>query len=166
MTIAPLAGFSTAVGFRDDPAVSADGGSLQSVWRELRRANAQTGRRAEVETALSAVCRAASADNWDGYGAKAVNFATRRQAERFLDILPATVPAPDIGVDPDGEVSFEWHRAPRLVFSISVGDASELSYAGLFGTATAHGRDQFIDGLPTAVMENLRRLYSEELPRS
>ncbi len=104
----------------------------------------------------------ASQDNWDGYGARAAQPASLSQAARFLAALPMTITLPDIGVDPDGEVSFTWQRAPRLVFSVSFRPDGVISYAGLFGRNKAHGSETFIGVVPKAISDNLERLYSAE----
>jgi len=113
--------------------------------------------------AVSALCEIAnrsSVSNWDGYGAIAVSALAVGQAFRFLRTLPSTLRTPDLSVDPDGEISFEWYLEPRSVFSISVGPHGELSYAGLFGRSDAHGTEYFGDELPKPIMDNLSRLFS------
>ena len=62
---------------------------------------------------------------------------------RFLDMLPGTTPAPEVSVDPDGMVAFEWHEEPRWVFSVSIETNGELVYAGLFGNCKTHGTENF-----------------------
>jgi hypothetical protein len=100
-------------------------------------------------------------ENWDGYGAKSVNHYSYFYARQFLDILPLGLPNPDIGVDPDGEISFEWYCSPRRVFSISVAPNGDLNYSGLFGANTVYGTESFGDELPLALLNNLRRLHTD-----
>lgn len=111
---------------------------------------------------LDSACEEASEENWDGYGAAAALPASYSHAVKFLVTLPLGTPAPDIGVDPDGEVSFTWQRAPRRVFSISFRPDGTLSYAGLFGRNKAHGTETFIGVVPKAILANLDRLYSAQ----
>src|SRR5688500_236244 len=49
-------------------------------------------------------CRQA---NWDGYEAFAVTQDTLRDAYVFLESLPFGFPAPSIGAEPDGSLTFE-----------------------------------------------------------
>ncbi|MDM7994718.1 MAG: hypothetical protein QUT30_03420 [Acidobacteriota bacterium] len=112
---------------------------------------------------LSSLCEIAgqaAASNWDGYGAMPVNSLSIHQALRLLRTLPTTLPKPELSVDPDGEISFEWHFEPRRVFSISIGPHGELSYAGLFGRSDAHGTEYFGDEIPKPIVDNLNRLFS------
>jgi hypothetical protein len=117
-------------------------------------------REAQAASALEAASAEASADNWDGYDARAVTYGVKLRAQAFLAALPGGVPLPLIAVDPDGEMAFEWYLGPRQVFSVSVGDRYEVAYAGLFGANTSHGTEYFMDKLPAPVIDNLRRLYS------
>jgi hypothetical protein len=111
-------------------------------------------------SALYDIAAKAAASNWDGYGAAQVNAFALFQASRLLRILPSTFGAPELSVDPDGEISFEWYLEPRRVFSLSVGPHGELSYAGLFGRSDAHGTEYFGDELPKPILENLNRLFA------
>ena len=80
--------------------------------------------RAELER----VVRDASVPNWDGYGGLPVNAQTHKQARRFLARIPNTFPRPSIGVDPDGEVAFDWYTFFDT-FSVSVRGDGRLSWA-------------------------------------
>jgi hypothetical protein len=98
--------------------------------------------------------------DWDGYGACPANLIAVDHACRFLRTLPATLKKPELSIDPDGEISFEWYLEPRRVFTVSIGSSSKLSYAGLFGRSDTHGTEYFGDELPKAIMDNLCRLFS------
>jgi len=110
--------------------------------------------------ALSEALEECSVDNWDGYGAKAISRDSYRNAQLFSMTLPTTMPLPEVSVDPDGEVSFEWYRGPRMVFSLSIGAHNEINYAGLFGRNKVNGKEQFYDEIPKAILDNLDRLLS------
>ncbi len=114
----------------------------------------------QAESALHEACMDSARENWDGYGAKHINGESSVLAIRFLKMLPATIPIPEISIDPDGEVSFEWYKEPRRIFSVSVGAHNDLSYAGLFGVNDTHGTEYFGDEIPTPILENLRRFLS------
>jgi len=116
----------------------------------------------EVSSALEEAYEEHSSENWDGYGAKAISPASYNLAFRFLETLPLSLPAPQVSVEPDGEIAFEWYMGPRRVFSVSVGAHGDLSYAGLFGRSTAYGTEFFGDELPQKIVENLDRLFSQE----
>jgi len=102
-----------------------------------------------------------SVDNWDGYGAKAINNDSYNNAFHFALTLPSNVPTPEIYADTDGEVTFEWYEGRRQVFSISVGGKNELAYAGLYGASKTYGVEPFYDDMPERLLDNINRLYSE-----
>lgn len=122
----------------------------------------QFRKRADREQAFDELGQALQqgrAGNWDHYGAMPVTDATAQVAYRFLSALPSTLPSPNVGLDPDGEVSFDWLAGKGRIFSVSVGEGGRLSYAGMFGPGkTAHGSEPFDDAIPDAVIECIRRL--------
>ena len=109
---------------------------------------------------LDSACEEASRENWDGYGAAAAQSPSYSHAATFLAALPLGVPLPEIGLDPDGEVSFTWQRSPRLIFSISFSPDGVISYAGLYGRNKTHGTETFISAVPNGIFDNIDRLYS------
>lgn len=99
-------------------------------------------------------------ENWDGYGARAVSDRSYREALRFCELLPACLPTPEVGADPDGDIALEWNTDATHVFSISVSPSQHLSYAGLFGQNRVHGVEHFGTGFPQAILDNLSRLVA------
>ncbi|MDA2925100.1 hypothetical protein MYX65_10720 [Acidobacteria bacterium AH-259-L09] len=120
----------------------------------------------EAFEALQDAFEECSSENWDGYGAAEIDLIAYAHALEFLEALPTTLPAPDVAVEPDGEIAFEWYVRPRWVFSVSVGRDNELTYAGLFGRSKTHGTEYFADELPKTIIENLDRLLSKEARQS
>jgi hypothetical protein len=98
--------------------------------------------------------------NWDGYEAKAINDESFFEAMRFTEMIPITIPLPEIGVEPTGEIVLEWHRSLGRLFSIIATGHNEVIYAGLFGTGKVNGIEYFRDELPKAILDNLQRLFS------
>ena len=100
--------------------------------------------------------------NWDGYGALPINIASLRKAYEFIQILPLSLPLPDIEVDPDGEVSFDWYDDSGGVFSVSLGESGRLTFAGAFGRKEVHGVDHFDDEIPMPILIYLQQLLGLE----
>ena len=101
-----------------------------------------------------------SEDDWDGYGARRVDSKSYENSLRFLDMLPGTIPAPEVAVEPDGMVAFEWHEEPMWVFSVSFETNGELVYADLFGNSKTHGTENFGEELPQIILENIHKINS------
>jgi len=47
------------------------------------------------------------APGWDGYDAASASYDCYLRAKRFIEALPANFPAPEVALDPDGEVSLD-----------------------------------------------------------
>lgn len=84
---------------------------------------------------------------------------TVARARRLLDTIPSGFPVPEIAVDPDGEVAFDWIRSDRTMLSVSVGAQGDPSYAAGLADGTAYGFVRWGDTFPSALKDLLRRLY-------
>jgi len=115
----------------------------------------------EAHEALREAATEAGSPNWDGYGAQPVQAQAIVNATRFLRSLPSTVPNPDVAVDPDGEVSFEWSSGPARAFSVSVGNGDIVTFAGINGRKKIHGTDLLIDEPPSTLLQHLGRTILE-----
>jgi hypothetical protein len=113
-----------------------------------------------VFDALSETFDECNAPGWNGSAARAVSNQTFENARRFLSILPSSVPVPDVMAEPDGEIAFEWRAANKSVFSVSVGEADTIAFAGLFGYGSKqHGTEPFDDTIPPVVLNAIRRVF-------
>ena len=106
---------------------------------------------------LKEICLEAASQDWDGGGAAPVQQGAHEYAVAFVSELAQGMCFPEVGVDPDGEVSLGWH-VRRDVFSVSISGEGRLSYAGLFGTSDCHGTEWMGEQVPAEVMRQLDRL--------
>jgi len=97
-------------------------------------------------------------DDWDGYGAKGASLESFEHAHSFVLALPAQCLDLEVGVDPDGEFSFDWFGSRGAVLTISVGPNGQLTYAGRFGLARAHGLEFLSEAIPKEILRCLSRL--------
>ena len=81
-------------------------------------------------------------------------------AQRFLFALPSPIPAPELSIDCDGEVVFDWHsRDGKKMMTIALGFDGRLSYAARFsGQDKDFGLKRFEDEIPKIVIELVRRV--------
>lgn len=118
--------------------------------------------RAERDRAFSELARAMSAgfdEARDQYSSIKVDARVSQLACRFLNTLPSTIPAPEVGLDPDGEISFTWIVTRDRQFSVSLSPEGITSYAGVFGGgSTIHGTEIFDDTVPMPIIDAIRRL--------
>jgi len=116
------------------------------------------GRLDEVIFSIDELCRECSLEGWDGYEAPPIAEDACYEAKRFIRSLPVSFPMPEIVPEPNGGIGLEWSKGDRLIFVASVSGKNEIVYAGLFGMNKSHGTEYFGETLPTAIVENLKRL--------
>jgi hypothetical protein len=96
-----------------------------------------------------------------GQAGAEVNQESAEDAEKFLKAFPYNAfSSPEICVDPQEAVSFDWYLAKDRVFSLSFEPGSKLACAWLQGSDSGHFLEAF-DGvtIPPKVTECLNRLY-------
>jgi len=113
----------------------------------------------KIIQALMNIFEECAHNNWDGYGAKPIVKESYYESLRFIQYLPNSLPGPEVTIEPDGEIAFEWLNNKRRIFSISIGSNGELTYAGLFGYNKVHGTEFFGDELSKTILENIQRVY-------
>lgn len=96
-------------------------------------------------------------EDWDGYGALPVSEDANYEARKILQLLPSSVPMPEVLPEPSGDIGLEWRKG-RNHFVISVSGNNEITYAGIFGKNRIHGTEYFYNAIPSIILENLRRL--------
>jgi hypothetical protein len=108
--------------------------------------------------------RDAEESGWDGYpDSRPAHLESLWWGRAFLEALPISWPSPEISVDPDGDLTFEWSEGATRVFTVSIGKTGAAHYAGLYGQARVHGMEPSLEGLPQVVAANLARLYPPAL---
>ncbi len=82
-------------------------------------------------------------------------------AKRFLLAFPKTLPFPEIALDSDGEISFDWEGKNRRMFSVSLRADGRLSYARKLGmTRSFYGIDEFDENVPETIVESVKKIFS------
>ena len=116
-----------------------------------------------IETAieeLHGIADECMSPGWDGYDAEPVRQETIRQAEDFLYALPLGVAAPSVGVEPDGQITFEWYQSSRRVLSVSVSPEGDLHYAAILGYSRRYGTEPFFGDVPAEILKLVQRAIS------
>lgn len=80
------------------------------------------------------------------------------QARRVAIALPQEISDPEVEIDPDGEVSFDWWTGVRRCFSLSVSGDGLLTFSGLIGQTPLHGTALFADYIPTGILSHIREV--------
>jgi hypothetical protein len=108
---------------------------------------------AALTDALDELADGCAAPNWDGHGAEPLSTDTIEEARRVIASLPLGTARPEIGIEPDGQITLEWYRSPRFVLSISISPQAELHYAALLGPTRRYGTEPFFGELPPAILD-------------
>ena len=83
---------------------------------------------------------------------------TYEAASRFLGLLPLAFPRPEIDVDPDGEIAFEWQGNPERILDLSINEQGRIAYSFLFEDGHQRGIEQLGYEFPKTIEEIIRRL--------
>lgn len=127
-------------------------------WRQTRMASL-TLSRFKAWLDLADVHAECEMQGWDGEEAEPVSQVTIARAQAFLLALPSGIPDPEVGADPDGEVSFGWFAAPDWGVAVALNANGRLSYAAMFGANRAHGTERFRQEIPRPLLQIFRRLF-------
>lgn len=147
--------------FATTPVPTSDAG--RSVEKELDRARrrfdrlAASGVESQVRGELSDVWAECGVSDWDGRDALPVGIDSYRLAERFLRALPLGVRLPEIGAEPDGMLTFEWHGGVRRTVSVSFDPSGDLHWAALLGPDKLCGTATFPDRVPALLLDLIAR---------
>jgi hypothetical protein len=84
---------------------------------------------------------------------------TIQAAIRFAYCLPRFGPLPEIALDPDGEISFDWIAPSGTeMFSVSVNKENRLAFAGRFSEKSkVHGIEQMGEGCPPEILRGIEK---------
>ena len=146
--------FSYTIGFSEDSHV------IESVLDKIMehfRESVSLGR-SETLNSLVEIYSKCYQEDWDGYGAFPINENTFKEALKFIELLPSSLPMPEITAEPGGEIGLEWRKGKRQIFVASVNGKNLITYAGIFGINKTHGTEYFGESIPRVIIENIRRL--------
>jgi hypothetical protein len=90
-----------------------------------------------------------------------VDHSTIVQALTLLDAIPSWVPAPEITLESDGQVGFDWVLGRDRMLSLNVGHNGMLGFASLIRLESEYGRTPFAGELPKRVLDLFRLLVQE-----
>jgi len=108
---------------------------------------------------LDGAYRDASVEDWDGHGAAPADPYSYHLAKEILSQLPDRIPTPEITVDPDGELSFEWYNSKKRLIILSVGGDDALNYVGVIGRNREKGVEYFDGEIPERILVLFKRIF-------
>jgi len=116
----------------------------------------------ELKRRIEEIAAECSLPGWDGYGANAVTTAAVMEARAFGEVIDPSLIVPEVGAEPDGALTFEWHRSARQTLSVSVHGSRLLHYAALLGTEKIYGTEEFRTGMPQVLRDLIARIEERD----
>lgn len=99
--------------------------------------------------------------NWDNLGSSPLDSGTYQIAKRFILALPSSLPAPELTVDRDGEINFDWFGSEGQIFSASLRKDGRIAFAGQISPRKRYsGLEEFNDSIPKRIVESIKSIYS------
>lgn len=89
--------------------------------------------------------------------------AALTMAQRLLLVLPGDFPPPELDVDNEGDILFDWHGSGSRMFTLSLAGDGRFSFAArLSPTRSRNGNDQFIESIPQEIADLVRNVIREQ----
>jgi len=139
---------------RDEGVSSEAAGLRRDIGASYLGENAYGTRRMEEAEAL--LLRAL-----DAVEGATVSSGTLRSGLAFLWSLPTEYQLPEVVVETDGQLGFDWDFGSDRVLSVNVGDSGVLGYAALIGAESTYGRAPFAGTIPEAVTRLFIQIFND-----
>lgn len=97
-------------------------------------------------------------ENWAGYASRPISKIVYQNALDCLYGLTSDIENPEIGLEADGCITFEWFRNPSRLVSVSIGEDRKLHYAAMLGGRKAQGAEPFYGEFPQQILTLIRGL--------
>lgn len=126
---------------------------LEAREAPLRATGQYAWPQAQLASALDELWSETHYPDWDGHNALPVTMDTYLLARQVIQSLPARIPTPALGAEPDGQITLEWYRSPMHLLSVSIDPNGSLHYAALMGGRTEFGTQPFYGDFPIVLTE-------------
>lgn len=157
---APVTAYGASAGLVQTTVVSEVARRFQDLIEDLRsteQTQSMEGRAVEFEARLRAALDALVIDE----DQRAVPTAAVRMVSGLVRGLPASLPLPEVSIDPDGAISLDWMPSRTRLFSISVDDSERLAYAWVNGSDRGHGVVRLSGPIPRPLLSQLLELMGD-----
>ena len=136
------------------------GPESQNLQKLTKQALKPLLKQSHVETVINDLCDLFAEVTSEQYATQ-LDYPTFLAAKRFLLAFPKTLPLPEIALDSDGEISFDWEGKNRRMLSVSLRADGRLSYARKLGMMrSSYGVDEFDENVPETIVESVKKIFS------
>ena len=116
--------------------------------------------RAETEKSIVELLNLDKQQDWDGDGVQSVSRDAVVQALIFLQLIPKSLPEPEVTAHPDGEVGLTWAFGRRKVLSVAIAPSGKVSFASLVGYRSLNGKEYIVGKLPQSIALALQQVLA------
>lgn len=111
---------------------------------------------------LHEVFNECSIENWDGYGALPIQEKALLEAERFITVIPAFMPDPEIVPEPSGDIGLQWSFGENRILTVSFEGRDIITYAAILGSSerTKCGKEKFNNSIPQVILKGIEEISS------
>ena len=119
-------------------------------------------RRAQLIQDLRETFRECSIEDWDGYGALPIQEQAVLEAERFIAVMPAFMPDPEIAPEPSGDIGLQWSFGENRILAVSFAGRNIITYAAILGSSerTKCGKEKFNNSNPQVILKGIEEFSS------
>lgn len=80
-------------------------------------------------------------------------------AKRLLLVLPVGIPSPDLDIDSEGDILFDWYGPNSSMLTLALRKDGRISFAArLSPMKSRNGNDIFIDSVPQEIISLVRTI--------
>jgi hypothetical protein len=147
-----------------DRAVSQDAHDVRKIRDEYQNADnsfLSQERRHQILDGLATALIEGAQGNWDAFQAFRANANAMPYTFEFLNLLPGSLPFPEIAIDNDGDIAIEWDYGSRRVISVRVAPDGTLHFAALVGYSSNHGTEPLQDRIPDTIAWWINRVVND-----
>jgi hypothetical protein len=84
---------------------------------------------------------------------------SRTNAIRFIDQMAHSFPRPEVSVEDDGDIAFDWINKGKDYLSVSIGSGGYIHYAAVLGANKYHGKIGFDESIPEEISGIISKMY-------
>lgn len=103
----------------------------------------------------------AAVSNWDGEGAVPVSGPTKEWGRKLRDSIPSGIPTPDLSIDRQGHVNFDWESNQDRV-AVAIDERGVIYFISFVrGNRTRGVIKDFSGAFPRALLDAIHLLLGE-----
>lgn len=114
--------------------------------------------RYDVSQALKEAVAEHNAPGWSEAQGSCVMVATVEHAECFIRALPPEVASPEVGVDANARLVFEWYGDKSNAVAVSIDESAMIYFAAVVDGQARHSRSFFCGEIPAALLSMIEEV--------